>query len=93
MGTVPDEINRDDMKTPTLKTEHYTTGRGGAQHLPFRLQHARNDSVLTSNNQAKVTSFRTTTLKMRASHKTLRSLLPKSLLPALTTGAVAARAT
>lgn len=33
MGSVPDEINRDDMKTPTLKSDHYTTGRGGKQLL------------------------------------------------------------
>lgn len=36
MGSVPDEINRDDMKTPTLKSDHYTTGRGGTQLLPAR---------------------------------------------------------
>jgi hypothetical protein len=32
MGTGPNEAESDNLRTPTLKSEHYTTGRGGAQH-------------------------------------------------------------
>lgn len=36
MGSDLTEVESKDLHTPTLKSEHYTTGRGGAQHLPLR---------------------------------------------------------
>jgi hypothetical protein len=36
MGTGPNELDSGDLRTPVLKSEHYTTGRGGSQCLPMR---------------------------------------------------------
>ena len=32
MGTGSNDVETKDLQTPTLKGEHYTTGRGGTQH-------------------------------------------------------------
>jgi hypothetical protein len=31
MGPGPNELDNKNLDTPTLKSEHYTTGRGGMQ--------------------------------------------------------------
>jgi hypothetical protein len=36
MGPGPNELDNKNLNTPTLKTEHYTTGRGGTKALTWR---------------------------------------------------------
>lgn len=32
MGSGPNDVDAKDLETPTIKTQNYTTGRGGAQY-------------------------------------------------------------
>jgi len=38
MGSGSNDVETKDLQTPTLKSEHYTTGRGGTQHPTLRGQ-------------------------------------------------------
>jgi hypothetical protein len=38
MGSGSNDVETKDLQTPTLKSEHYTTGRGGTQHPTLRRQ-------------------------------------------------------
>lgn len=33
MGSGPNDVDAKDLETPTIKTQNYTTGRGGAHYL------------------------------------------------------------
>ena len=75
MGTGSNDVEAKDLQTPTLKGEHYTTGRGGTQHSHFAPTKALRDpqiniEVLTKSNQARETSCPTIAPQMRAWRKT-----------------------
>jgi hypothetical protein len=58
MGSGSNDVETKDLQTPTLKGEHYTTGRGGTQHsISRRLRRAAiSDRLLIQSFQARETS-------------------------------------
>ena len=50
MGTGTNDVDPNDLQTPTIKSQNYTTGRGGAQPFPFVLKQCANDRLVQCTN-------------------------------------------